>query len=131
MNLKSPHTFLTRGCLSALCGAGGLLAAGSAPTPAAAEDAAYVGVWGAELRCCGAPPANPNSPMEMSDDGYDQHLTHCAFKSVEQQGSAFKVAAECLLEDGTVRASQITLVVSGNTLSFTDEAETRDYQRCR
>lgn len=130
MILKTPHPSLARSRILALLAAG-LFAAGSAPTPAAAEDAAYVGVWGAELRYCGAPPADPNSPMEMSNDGYDQHLTHCDFKSVEQQGGSFNISAECSIEDGTVKVSQITLDVSGNTLSFTDETGARDYQRCR
>lgn len=130
MILKPARTSLARNRVLALIGAG-LVAAGSAPQATAAEDAAYVGVWGVELRYCGAPPADPNSPMEMSNDGYDEHLTHCGFKSVEEQGGRFKVSAECTLEDGTVKVSQITLAVSGNTLSFTDETGARDYQRCR
>ena len=105
--------------------------AGLGPVAAlGASDAPYVGVWVIELRNCGAPPSDPQSPIEITRDGYDHFKTHCTFRSVEPREGDFKISAECIV-DGAASTSEIVLTVSGNTLTFTDEVRAQDYLRCR
>lgn len=129
MPLTGEATRFARSWALALVGVAAALA-GPGTLRALADDAPFVGVWVIEPRNCGAPPADPNSPMEISNDGYDQHLTHCSFKSVDQQGGDYRIAAECDI-DGTTQQSRFTLTVSGNTLTFTDETGARDFLRCQ
>ncbi len=96
----------------------------------AADDAPYVGTWALEMRNCGADQASQDAPMLIAKDRYDQHETHCTFKSVEAKDGDFKIAADCSVE-GDAQSHDFTLTVSGDTLTFADEAGARDFLRCK
>lgn len=96
----------------------------------AAKDVPYVGIWSEELRNCGAAPASPESPMLIAKRRYDQYLTHCEFKSIEEKAGGFNISADCTVNEAKL-TQQFTLTVSGDTLTFTDETSARDLQRCK
>jgi hypothetical protein len=106
-----------------------LLLAATRPA-GAADDAPYVGVWSLELRNCGAGQGSEDAPMLVAKDRYDQHETHCTFKSVEANDADYKTSADCTVE-GDTQTADITLTVSGDTLTFTDETSARDFLRCQ
>jgi hypothetical protein len=105
-----------------------LLLAATLPA-GAADDAPYVGVWALEVRNCGVEQASPDAPMLVAKDRYDQHETHCSFKSVAANDADYKVSAECTVE-GDTQTADFMLTVSGDTLTFTDETSARDFLRC-
>jgi hypothetical protein len=107
-----------------------VLAALTAIVPARAEDAPYAGTWALEVGSCGAGQESQDAPLVIAKDRYDQHETHCTFKSVEEKDGDFKISADCTVE-GSAQAHNLTLTVSGDTLTFGDEAGARDYLRCK
>ena len=98
--------------------------------PARADDAAYVGTWSLDPANCAAGQESESAPLVIAKDRYDQHESHCAFKSVAPQGSDWKIAAECTAE-GAPLSYDFTLTVSGDTLTFTDSGGARDFLRCK
>jgi hypothetical protein len=70
------------------------------------------------------------SPLVLSKDGYDQHETHCKFKSVDGADGEWKVKSDCTVE-GNAEPYDFTLTVSGDTLTVTDEAGSRDLLACK
>jgi hypothetical protein len=97
---------------------------------ARAEDAPYVGTWALEPTQCGAEQASAEAPLVIAKDRYDQHETHCTFKSVEEKAGDFKISADCTVE-GSAQPQDILLTVSGDTLTFADAAGARDFLRCK
>jgi hypothetical protein len=95
-----------------------------------ADDAPYVGTWALDIANCKAPQDSQDAPLVIAKDRYDQHEVHCTFKSVEAQEGDYKVAGDCMVE-GNPQAYDFTLTVSGDTLTFTDEAGARDFLRCK
>jgi len=69
-------------------------------------------------------------PLVIAKDRYDQHEVHCTFKSVSAKDSDYKIAGDCMVE-GNPQSYDFTLTVSGDTLTFTDEAGARDFLRCK
>jgi hypothetical protein len=106
-----------------------LLALLIAAVPARAGDD-YAGTWAYDLTQCKAAQDTSDAPMIITKGGYDQHETHCAFKSVEGAGPDWKVKADCTVE-GDSQLVDLSLTVSGDTLTVGDEGGTRDLLRCK
>ena len=106
------------------------LSLGSAATPALAEDT-YEGTWASDLAQCKLSQDDLNAPLVLQKDRYDQHEAHCTFKSVTP-GSAgeWKVTSECTVE-GAAQPYDFALVLSGDTLTVSDDTGSRDLLRCK
>ncbi|WP_072391696.1 hypothetical protein [Hyphomicrobium sp. CS1GBMeth3] len=115
---------------TALFGASALLIALSAAASVHAADPAYVGTWASDLAQCKVGQDRQEAPLVLSRDGYDQHETHCKFTSVEGADGDWKVKSNCTVE-GDAQPYDFTLTVSGDTLTVTDEAGSRDLLLCR
>ncbi len=98
--------------------------------PAVAEEPSFVGTWADDPTQCKTGQDEPGAPMIFTKLSYDQHETHCKFKSVDGRGDEWKVAAECSVE-GDSQAAEFALTVSGDTMTMTDEAGGRDLLRCK
>ena len=107
-----------------------VVAAAAAMTAAHAEEAPYAGTWALELGSCSAGQESPDAPLVIAKDRYDQHEVHCMFKSIAAKDGDYQVAGDCMVE-GNAQAYDFTLTVSGDTLTFTDEAGARDFLRCK
>lgn len=95
-----------------------------------ADDVSFVGTWSLDPANCAAGQDTENAPLVIAKDRYDQHETHCTFKSVEGNASEWKIASDCTVEGGPMQYD-FTLTVSGDTLTFTDSAGARDFLRCK
>jgi hypothetical protein len=98
--------------------------------PLRADDALYVGTWALNIANCKAPQESQDAPLVIAKDRYDQHEVHCTFKSVTPKDGDYKVGGDCVVE-GNQQAYDFTLTVSGDTLTFTDEAGARDFLHCK
>ncbi|MDQ8700519.1 hypothetical protein [Hyphomicrobium sp. LHD-15] len=107
-----------------------LAAALLASASAHAADPAYVGTWASDLGQCKVAQERQEAPLVLSKDGYDQHETHCKFKSVDGADGEWKVKSDCTVE-GNAEPYDFTLTVSGDTLTVTDEAGSRDLLACK
>ena len=86
---------------------------------------------GRSIRTIAAPDRKTqNAPLVIAKDRYDQHESHCTFKSVEGKDSDWKIASDCTVE-GSAMPYDFTLTVSGDTLTFTDSGGARDFLRCK
>ena len=103
-----------------------LLGAGSAH----ADDPPFIGKWSLDPTYCSTGQESENAPLVIAKDRYDQHESHCTFKSVEAKNSDWKIASECTVE-GSAMPYDFTLTVSGNTLTITDSGGARDFLRCK
>ncbi len=101
-----------------------------ATLPVRAENAPYVGTWALDVAKCKTPQDSQDAPLIIAKDRYDQHEVHCAFKSVTPKEGDYKVSGDCMVE-GNAQSYDFTLTVSGDTLTFTDEAGARDFLRCK
>ena len=101
-----------------------------AALPGRADDASYVGTWALDIATCKTPQESQDAPLVIAKDRYDQHEVHCTFKSVTPKESDYKIAGDCKVE-GNAQSYDFTLTVSGDTLTFTDEAGARDFLRCK
>lgn len=101
-----------------------------AAASAHAETPSYVGTWASDLAQCKVPQDRPEAPLVIEEKRFDQHETHCTFKSAEGADDEWQVKADCQVE-GNREPYDFTLTVSGDTLTVTDEAGTRDLLRCR
>jgi hypothetical protein len=97
---------------------------------ARADDPPFVGTWSLDPVNCKAGQETENAPLVIAKDRYDQHESHCTFKSVEQKDSDWKVGSDCMVE-GSATPYDFTLTVSGDTLTFTDSGGPRDFLRCK
>ena len=88
------------------------------------------GTWALDIANCKTPQDSQDAPLVIAKDRYDQHEVHCTFKSVDAKESDYKVAGDCTVE-GYAQSYDFTLTVSGDTLTFTDEAGARDFLRCK
>ena len=107
-----------------------LAALALASLPLRADDAPYAGTWALDVSKCKVPQDSQDAPLIIAKDRYDQHEVHCTFKSVTPRDGDYKVAGDCQVE-GNQQAYDFTLTVSGDTLTFTDEAGARDFLRCK
>ena len=98
--------------------------------PAHAADPGFVGTWSLDPANCAAGQESENAPLVMTKDRYDQHESHCAFKSVEGGNGEWKVVAECTVEGGQM-PYDFSLTLSGDTLTFADSGGPRDFLRCK
>jgi len=97
---------------------------------AAADDPAFVGKWSLDPANCNAGQETESAPLVIARDRYDQHESHCAFKSVEGGNGEWKFASECTVE-GSAMPYDFSLTLSGDTLTFTDSGGQRDFLRCK
>lgn len=95
-----------------------------------AEEPPFVGTWSLDPAFCSAGQETADAPLVIGADRYDQHESHCSFKSVAAAGSDWRVKSECTVE-GSPLDYDFTLTVSGNTLTFTDSGGARDFLRCK
>ncbi|MFA5901432.1 MAG: hypothetical protein WC829_20205 [Hyphomicrobium sp.] len=98
--------------------------------PAVAGDPAFVGTWSLDPANCGAGQESENAPLVIAKDRYDQHESHCSFKSVAGGDGEWKIASQCSIE-GSPTDYDFSLILSGNTLTFTDSGGPRDFLRCK
>lgn len=105
-----------------------LLAAASAP--ARAETPSYVGTWASDIAQCKVEQDRAEAPLVMKEKRFDQHETHCTFKSISGENGDWKVKADCQIE-GSAEPYDFMLTVSGDTLTVTDDTGSRDLLRCR
>ena len=105
---------------------GGLLFA----APARAADPDFAGKWSLDPANCSEGQESENAPLVITKERYDQHESHCVFKSVEGGGGEWKIAAECTVEGGQM-PYDFSLTLSGDTLTFTDSGGPRDFLRCK
>lgn len=96
--------------------------------PAAAQD--FVGKWALDPANCGAPQESENAPLVIASDHYDQHESHCTFKSIEGGNGEWKIGSECTVE-GSAMPYDFSLTLSGDTLTVTDSGGPRDFLRCK
>jgi hypothetical protein len=97
---------------------------------ARADDPAFVGTWASDVAQCKAPQDSQEAPLVLSADGYDQHETHCKFKSADGADNTWKVASDCTIE-GAAQPYDFTLTVSGDTLTVADDTGARDLLKCK
>ena len=97
---------------------------------AIAAEPPYVGTWSLDPANCSQGQESQSAPMVIGKDRYDQHESHCTFKSVEAKNSDWTVKSECTVE-GSATPYEFTLTVSGDTLTFTDSNGGRDLLRCK
>jgi hypothetical protein len=95
----------------------------------AMAEATYVGTWATDLAQCKVEQDRQEAPLILSKGGYDQHETHCTFKSIDGANGEWKIKSDCTVE-GSAEPYDFTLTVSGDTLTVTDEAGARDLLRC-
>src|SRR5947209_950168 len=88
-----------------------LCAISMAPECALAQNASYLGTWATKPAQCRLGQAAENAPLVMKRNRYDQHETHCTFKSVRPRGPAWAVKAQCMVE-GDTQEIDLTLQVS-------------------
>lgn len=91
--------------------------------------AGFVGTWATDLAQCKIGQDRQEAPLVLSERGYDQHESHCTFKSVEGGDGEWKVKSDCTIE-GNAEPYDFTLTVSGDTLTVTDESGSRDLLKC-
>ena len=106
-----------------------LLYATLAPQSALAQTPAYVGTWAAQTHQCRLGQDSRDAPMIIRPNRYDQHETHCTFRSVHRQGSVWAIKAQCQVE-GDGQNVDFRLQVSGNRLTFRDRFGARTLRRC-
>ena len=101
-----------------------------ATAPAIAADPAFIGTWGADQAQCKNKQDNEGAPMVFTKDGYDQHETHCKFKSVDGKESSWKISSECTVE-GSAEKFDFTLTVDGDKMFMGDDTDGDEYVRCK
>jgi hypothetical protein len=102
----------------------------AAAAPALAADPAFVGTWGADKDQCKLKQDNEGAPMVFTTDGYDQHETHCKFKSVDGKDNTWKISSECTVE-GSAEKFDFTLMVDGDKMFMGDDTDGDEYMRCK
>lgn len=100
-----------------------------AANAASAQTPSYVGTWASDIAQCKVDQSRQEAPLVLKEKRFDQHETHCTFKSIEGANDEWTVKADCQIE-GSAEPYDFTLTVSGNTLSIGDEFGTRDLLRC-
>ncbi|MFN3623128.1 MAG: hypothetical protein ACK4TP_03620 [Hyphomicrobium sp.] len=95
-----------------------------------ADGPAFVGTWSLDPANCGAAQESESAPLVIAKDRYDQHESHCTFKSVSGGNGEWKIASECMIE-GSPTPYDFSLTLSGDTLTFTDSGGPRDFLRCK
>ena len=103
-------------------------AAGFATTGQAAE---FAGTWAADLENCKVQQESANAPVVISAKGYDQHEAHCTFNGLVPAGeNEWTGKAACSVE-GDKQSMAVKLTLSGDTLTLTEDGNSRDLLRCR
>jgi len=126
--IRMPFPHIANTSLLVAAGFGLALLASTAGRAYAASD--FAGTWAADLANCKAPQSKANAPFIITQKGYDQHEAHCTFKTLKPVGgSEWKGVAECSVE-GDNQAFDVDLIVSGNTLTLTEDGNPRDLLRC-
>jgi len=114
---------------AAVAGAAALLATVFVAA-SAADEPPFVGTWSLDPVDCSAGQESENAPLVITKERYDQHESHCAFKSVEYENGDWKIAADCTVEGSSI-PYDFKLTISGDTLTFADTGGPRDFLRCK
>ncbi len=101
-----------------------------AAAPAYAAAPSYVGTWASDIAQCKLDQSRQEAPLVLQEKRFDQHETHCTFKSITGENDEWNVKAGCQVE-GSAEPYDFMLTVSGDTLTITDAFGTRDLLRCR
>ena len=101
----------------------------AAATGASAKDADYVGTWGKDLAQCKVGQEMEDAPMIVKARRYDQHETHCEFKSLRQQGADWRIKAQCSVEGDSQSVDFAFSVVAGR-LTVRQGKGKQTYVRC-
>lgn len=100
------------------------------PVASARAAEGFAGTWAADLANCKTPQSRKDAPLIITPKGYDQHEAHCTFQNLKSVGGGeWKGAAECSVE-GDRQTFAVDLIVSGNTLTLTEDGNPRDLLRC-
>ena len=110
--------------------AAALLATAFVAAVPAADEPPFTGTWSLDPVDCSAGQESEKAPLVITKDRYDQHESHCAFKSVKNENGDWRIAADCTVEGSSI-PYDFTLTVSGDTLTFTDTGGPRDFLRCK
>lgn len=121
--MTMPARFLLPMMICAAFASGALLA------PAFAADG-YAGKWAADLSNCANPQSSPEAPLVVTAKGYDQHEAHCTFDGLKSAGAGEWVAKAACQVEGDSQSIDISLTVSGDTLTLTEDGAARDLLRC-
>ncbi|OYW54631.1 MAG: hypothetical protein B7Y80_06215 [Hyphomicrobium sp. 32-62-53] len=101
---------------------------GFAALPAQAAD--FAGTWAADLAQCKTGQDSQDAPLVLTAKGYDQHEAHCTFDGLKSSGAGeWSGKAACSIE-GDQQSIDVTLTVSGDTLTLTEDGAARDLLRC-
>jgi hypothetical protein len=101
---------------------------GLASLPAQAAD--YAGTWAADLAQCKTGQDSQDAPLILTSKGYDQHEAHCTFDGLKSSGAGeWSAKAACSIE-GDKQSIDVTLTLSGDTLTLTEDGAARDLLRC-
>jgi hypothetical protein len=101
---------------------------GFAALPAQAAD--YAGTWAADLAQCKTGQDSQDAPLVLTAKGYDQAEAHCTFDGLKSSGAGeWSGKAACSIE-GDQQSIDVTLTVSGDTLTLTEDGAARDLLRC-
>src|SRR5262249_54637620 len=97
---------------------------------ASAKDTAYVGTWGKDKARCKVGQEMEDAPMIVKARRYDQQEPHCEFKPVRQEGSEWRIKAQCSVE-GDRQYIDFTFSVANGRLTVKQGNSKQDYVRCR
>ena len=96
---------------------------------ASARDQAYVGTWAANPAQCRIGQELEDAPLVIKARRYDQHETHCEFRSVVRQGAQWLVKAQCSVQ-GDKQTSNFTLAVDKDRLTRKEGGGVQTYRLC-
>ena len=103
--------------------------AAASPSVDTAGNPLYVGTWADDPAQCSIAQDRENAPMVMAKDHFDQHESHCSFKSVSGHENEWKVTSECSVE-GESQIYEFGMSVADKQLTMLDDAGTHLYARC-
>ncbi len=113
----------------AICNSVVTLAA-TASFAATCQAGEFAGKWAADLENCKLRQDSADAPVVMSAKGYDQHEAHCTFNGLASAGeNEWSGKAACSVE-GDQQSIVIELTLSGDTLTLTEDGNSRDLLRC-
>ena len=103
-------------------------AVAAASVPATASD--YSGTWAADLTTCKKSQEDSDAPLVLTPKGFDQHESHCTFDDLKSSGAGeWSGKAVCSVE-GDRQSIAVTLTLSGDRLTLTEDGAARDLLRC-
>jgi hypothetical protein len=107
------------------------LALVNCPTAALAAERTFIGTWASDRAACSIPLDKRGAPMILTATGYDQHETHCTFKSVTKgRASTWTIAAACSVE-GDAQKHTFKVTASRDRLTLREGGKAQTLVRCQ